>query len=127
MKPTVLLFGESQRGDFNTPLRCDSLSFLCETLGEPPEDSQGIQYAIQALLYDRNLFFYRVKEEGFSSTDYLKGFYLLQNKKTIPPFHALLMPGVGDKELLEEANRICKLHKSVLIITEKDLYDYLMG
>jgi hypothetical protein len=35
------------------------------------------------------------------------------------------MPGVGDAEIIDATNPICSLYHSLLITTEKDLYDYL--
>ncbi|MBM3197829.1 MAG: hypothetical protein FJZ58_01055 [Chlamydiae bacterium] len=125
MKPSIFLFGEAEKGEFGIPFLCDSLPMLCEALGEPPPESQGIHYAIQTLLYDRSVLFYRVQEEGFSTKDYLKGLYLLQKSSSIPSGLALCLPGVGDEEILDEATKICSLRKSFLVLTEKDLYDYL--
>ena len=125
MKPTVFLFGEAEKGDFCTPLLCRSLAQLAETLGNPPQESLGIQYAVQTLLYERELLFYRVKEEGFSTSDYMKGLKLLQNKELIPNLHAICIPGVGDYEIIEAVSTLCLMHKSLLLISEKDLYDYL--
>ena len=125
MKPAIFLFGEAEKGEFCTPLLCKSLSQLSDTLGNPPEESLGIQYAIQALLFERELVFYRVKEEGFSLSDYMKGLRLLQNKALGSELHAVCIPGVGDYEIINAMSGVCHLHKSLLVITEKDLYDYL--
>lgn len=125
MRHTIFLFGEAEKGDFCTPLICKSLPQLADTLGNPPEESLGILYAVQALLYERELIFFRVKEEGFSTQDYMRGLKLLQNKEITPHLAAICMPGVGDVEIIDATNPVCSLHKSSLIITEKDLYDYL--
>lgn len=124
MKHTVFLFGEAERGDFCTPLSCHSLAQLSDQLGNPPGESKGIPYAIQSLMYNRDLIFFRVKEEGYSVPDYMKGFRLLQ-KGTEIRISALCMPGVGDPLLINASTPICHLHQSLLIIEEKDLYDYL--
>lgn len=123
---TVFLFGEAEKGEFCTPLLCRSLPQLVDTLGNPPEESLGILYAIQTLMYDRDLIFFRVKEEGFSTEDYLRGLKLLQQKLIQFELGAICMPGVGDKEIINATSPICHLHKSFLILNEKDLYDYLM-
>ncbi len=125
MKPTVFLFGESEKGDFGTPLICHSLPHLCDTLGEPPQETQGVPYAIQTLLYNRQLVFYRVREEGFSTREYINGLRLLKQKPLPVDLHALLIPGVGDVEVIEEASSVCSMYKSLLVITQRDLYDYL--
>lgn len=125
MRRTVFLFGEAERGEFCTPLLCKSLSQLAETFGNPPEESLGILYAVQALMFERELIFFRVKEEGFSISDYMRGIRLLENKETFHNLAAICMPGVGDAEIIDATNPICSLHHSLLITTERDLYDYL--
>jgi len=124
-RPAIFLFGEAEKGDFCIPQLCKSLPQLAELFGNPPEDSLGILYAVQALLYKRDLIFFRVKEEGFSFADYMKGIKLLQNKELISSVSAICMPGVGDAEIIEATHPICTLHKSFLIVSERDLYDYL--
>jgi len=121
----VFLFGEAERGDYCTPLTCRSLLQLSEMLGNPPEETQGIFYAIQALLYNRELIFFRVEEEGFSTQDYLRGIKLLKNKQVGAELTAICMPGVGDIEIIEQVTPVCKIYKSLLIVTPEDLYDYL--
>lgn len=125
MRHTIFLFGEAEKGDFCTPLICKSLPQLADTLGNPPGDSQGILYAVQALLYERELIFFRVKEEGFSTQDYMRGLKILQNKEVVNNLAAICMPGVGDSEIIHASTPVCYLHNSSLIINEKDLYDYL--
>ena len=122
---TVFLFGEAERGDFCTPLICHSLCQLSDTLGNPPEESKGILYAVQALLYNRDLIYFRVKEEGLGLPEYMKGLSYLENKEIPFLLSAICMPGVGSPNILEATQPICRLHKSLLIIDEKDLYDYL--
>jgi hypothetical protein len=126
MQPrTIFLFGEAEKGEFCTPLLCKSLPQLAETFGNPPEESLGILYAVQALMYERELIFFRVKEEGFSVPDYMRGIHLLKNKEVFRDVAAICMPGVGDAEIIDATNPICSLYRSFLITTEKDLYDYL--
>src|SRR5580704_11507653 len=95
MRHTVFLFGEAERGDFCTPLLCKSLPQLAETFGNPPEESLGLIYAVQALMFERELIYFRVKEEGFSIADYMRGIRLLKNKETYHGLTAICMPGVG--------------------------------
>jgi hypothetical protein len=117
----VFLFGEAERGHFCAPVACRSLVELSETFGNPPEESQGLFYAIQALLFNRRLIYFRVKEEGFSIPDYMRGLHLLRARE-MPEFPAAIcMPGVGDAHLIE----MCFLFHSIMITTEKYLYDYL--
>ncbi len=124
---TIVLFGEAQKGAFQTAYYCKSLEQLSDFLGEPPSnDSLGLQFAIQALLYNRGVVFFRVKEEGFSTNDYLFGLNFLNDKELFPKISALCLPGVGDYEIVEASTSVCKEHRSLLIVTERDLYDYLM-
>ena len=125
MKSTVFLFGEAEKGEFGTPFICHSLPQLLENLGNPPEESQGIAYAVQTLLYNHDLIFCRVKEEGFSIKDYLKGLTLLKKKQLESQLHAIFIPGVGDEIIIKATIDVCFLYKSLLVLTEKDLYDYL--
>ncbi|MBI2811277.1 MAG: hypothetical protein HYX67_10675 [Candidatus Melainabacteria bacterium] len=122
---TVFLFGEAEKGDFCTPMFCKSLPQLAETFGNPPEESLGLLYAVQALMFERDLIFFRVKEEGFSVPDYMRGIRMLKNKEAFQSLSAICMPGVGDSEIIEAASPICSLYKSFLITTERDLYDFL--
>ncbi len=122
---TLFLFGAAEKGEKCKPIHCSSIEQLLEFLGNPPESSEGISYAIQALLFQHGLIYFRVSEEGFSSDDYIVGLKLLRKKEIGMPLHAICMPGVGDQELIQAATPICLLYKSILIITAKDLYDYL--
>ena len=125
MRPTIFLFGEAEKGEYGTPLLCRSMPQLADTLGNPPEDTQGIFYAVQAILFERDLFFYRVREEGFSVQDYMKGLHLLQGKDVISSLTAICIPGVGDAEIIEAVSAVCHVHKSLMVVTQQDLYDYL--
>ncbi|CUI15767.1 hypothetical protein PNK_0129 [Candidatus Protochlamydia naegleriophila] len=124
---TIALFGEAERGDFRTAYFCQYLEELDEYFGNPPNQSKGLYYAVQALLFKRNLIFFRVAEEGFSTQDYLSGLKMLEEQRIIPHLDAICMPGVGDQEVLDAAQPICGLYHSILITTEADFYDYLTG
>jgi hypothetical protein len=98
---------------------------LVDFLGNPPTGTEGLFFAIQAILYERDVLFFRVAEEGFSQLDYINGFrYLGQAVKQL---HALCLPGVGDQEIINASLPLCSHHKSPLITSQKDLYDYLTG
>lgn len=122
---TVALFGEAEKGDFQTGYLCRSLPQLVEYLGNPPPDSNGLFFAIQALLFNRHILFFRVKEEGFSQQDYFEGLRVLQKQEIIPHIEAIGLPGVGDTEIIHAATPLCKLYHSILLTTESDLFDYL--
>ncbi len=123
---TIALFGEAQRGEFQTAYYCKTLDQLCHYLGEPPsQDCKGLEFAVQALLFKRDVVYFRVHEEGFSTQDYLKGFNFLENRQLFPQISAICLPGVGNSTIIEATNPVCSLHQSFLVLTEKDLYDYL--
>jgi len=125
MKSSVALFGQAEKGVFDKPYFLKTLDQLMDFLGQAPEDSLGLGFAIQALMYERPLIFFRVEEEGFSIEDYYSGFKKLAQKEHIGQIDALCLPGVGDTEILEKAEPLCHIHKSVIILTEKDFYDFL--
>lgn len=123
---TIALFGEAEKGKYRTAYYCRSMAELAEHFGEPPsEEAKGLHFAIQALLYNRGVIFFRVHEEGFSSQDYLQGLNLLEKKDQIPRLSALCLPGVGSGEIIEATTPIISIHQSFLIFSESDLYDYL--
>lgn len=122
---TMALFGEAERGQFHIPYYCTSLPQLVENLGNPPADSKGLYFAVQALLYEHNVIFYRVEEEGFSYQDYFRGFKILEEQELLPALKAICLPGVGDEEILNAALPLCTASHSIIITTESDLYDYL--
>lgn len=122
MNHIVALFGEAEKGQFKKPYLVHDLPELIDLLGNPPADSEGLFFAIQALLYKRELIYFRVRDEGFSRHDYINGFKHLAAVKQL---NALCLPGVGDPTILEASQEICEMHKSAIITTQKDLYDYL--
>ena len=126
MNHTLALFGEAGRGEFHTAYYCKTLEQLCEFLGEPPsKDCKGLDFAIQALLYQRGVVYFRVHEEGFSTQDYLSGFNFLENKNKFPDITAICLPGVGNAEIIQATDPICSIYRSFLILNETDFYDYL--
>jgi hypothetical protein len=121
----IALFGEAEKGSFDSAYHCRTLGQLADYLGNPPPNSLGLFYAIQALLFQYELLFFRVKEEGFSLQDYIQGSRLLSATRTTYPLSAICVPGVGNKEIIEAIEPVCFYHHSVLIMNEADLYDYL--
>lgn len=122
---TIALFGEAEKGEFRTAYYCQSLEQLDEFFGNPPPNSKGLYYAVQALLFKRQLIFFRVSEEGFSTQDYLSGVRLLEQQKLIPQLDAICIPGVGDPDVLNAVYPICHQYHSILITNEADFYDFL--
>lgn len=122
---TIALFGEAERGEFRTAYHCQSLPQLVDYLGNPPPESRGLYYAVQALLYHHPLIFFRVKEEGFALQDYLLGLRLLETDNLINKISAICVPGVGNSEIIQILTPLCQVNHRILITTESDLYDYL--
>jgi len=123
---TIALFGEAEKGDYNTPYFCKTLPDLVKYFGNPPNQSLGLYFAVQAILYHRDLIFLRVSEEGYSADDYLAGVDLLKDQKLIPEVTAICMPGVCESSILNKVTPICQIYHTLLITTEADLYDYIM-
>lgn len=121
----IAMFGEAEKGDYSTIYHCQTLPQLVEYLGNPPADSRGLYYAVQALLYHHQLFFLRVQEEGFSIKDYQRGLQLLRTGDLFSKIAAIAIPGVGDVEIINSIAPLCLAYHNILITTENDLYDYL--
>ena len=122
---TIALFGEAERGEFQTAYFCQSLEELDEYFGNPPPASKGLYYAVQALLFKRQLIFFRVQEEGYSTQDYLTGVQLLEQQEIIPHLDAICIPGVGDQQVIDALQPLFIHYHSILITNESDFYDYL--
>lgn len=122
---TVALFGEAEKGDFKRAHHFNTIPQLLECLGHPPAESRGIYCAIQALLYQRELLYFRVREEGFSYEDYLLGLKLLLCKDLVQKLAAVCLPGVGDAEILDAIEPVCQTYHSIIITNASDFYDYL--
>lgn len=122
---TIALFGEAEKGEFEKGYLCRTLPQLVEVFGNPPPNSYGLYCAVQALLYQRDLLFFRVREEGYSYQDYLTGLRLLEAQNVIAHVAALCLPGVGSSKIIQVMIPFCHVHHSILITTESDLYDYL--
>ena len=126
MRPRVAVFGEASKGAYHVPHCPRDLLELEALLGHPPRGSLGIEFAVQTILFERDLIFFRVEEEGFSEPDYYAGLRLLI--RTLPlrqGLAALSLPGVGDGEILEAAAPLTEQERALLIMSERDLYDYL--
>jgi hypothetical protein len=121
----VALFGESEKGQFQVPHYVNELPQLVDRLGNPPPESEGLFFAIQALLFQRELIYFRVEAEGYSDPDYFLGLKHLGDRKKTKKLHAVCLPGVGDSKIIHATNAICEMHGSLLITSQKDLYDYL--
>jgi hypothetical protein len=118
----MALFGEAEKGPFDIIYPVQNLVQLMETFGHPPSGTQGLFFAVQALLYDRDLLFIRVHSEGFDQEQYFSMLRLLREEK---PLHALCLPGVGDPDIFHATTPICRRQKALLITHESALYDFL--
>jgi len=124
--PACVLFGEAEKGSLGTLYYCPSLERLFCYFGSPPYDTEGLYYAIQAILYGKPLLYFRVHEEGVSTEDYLLGLHLLREQKNeIPHVGALFLPGVGSQAIIDEGLLVCREHHGLLLMKEADFYDYL--
>lgn len=121
----IALFGEAEKGSFNHGFMCGGVLELMDYVGNPPPDSLGLYYAIQALMYHHQLLFFRVEEEGYSKADYFNGIQILTESPLIHTVQAICTPGVGDPAIIDALVPICHQHHQILITNERDLYDYL--
>ncbi len=122
---TIALFGEAEKGDFQSAYFCNTLEQLVDNFGNAPINSNGLYFAVQALLYRRNLIFFRVQEEGYSLHDYNFGMNLLFSQNQTSKISAICMPGVGNREIIRATTTLCAIYHSIFITTEADFYDYL--
>jgi len=125
MQHTVAILGEAEKGKFKTLYFLRDLGGLMDSFGSPPPESLGLYFAIQALLFERNLIYFRVEEEGFSEADYYAGLQTLERSTKVKRLSALCLPGVGDPKILLASKNLCLLHNSLLLTTPQDLHDYL--
>lgn len=122
----IALFGEAERGALEKAYYCKNLRELFEYLGEPPDETHGLFFAIQTLLFGRQVIYFRVREEGISVPDYQFGLHLLRDMNpALIRMQALFLPGCGSSELLDEGLLLCKEQRSLLIVREVDFYDYM--
>ena len=122
---TLALFGEAEKGTFRKPHLFRSLPQVMESLGNPPPESRGLFFAVQAMMYNYDLIFFRVEEEGFSYQDYFSGLKTMEKEDLFNNLSAICLPGVGDSEIIDAVMPLCQHHQSIFITSEADLYDYL--
>ncbi len=122
---TIALFGEAERGRLHEGVFCETLPQLIDIFGQPPPSSQGLILAIQSLLYGRQLIYFRVREEGFSSEDYFEGIDQIEKSEWASRVSAFAIPGVGDSTIIHAIIPLCAIYHSILITTQADLHDYL--
>ena len=126
--PVVALFGQAEKGAWDTLYFCSTPIDLYTYLGDPPQDTCGLHFALQMLSFGMPIMYFRVREEGVSYHDYCFGFKLLKQAHTaVITLKALFLPGVGSQELIDEGAKLCQDRHSLLIMTESDFYDYIHG
>lgn len=125
MKSTIVLFGESEKGQYQAGYLCHSLIDLCSSLGNCTNQGNGIPLAIQLIMLNYSVLFFRVEEEGFNAEHYFFGANFLNKQKLIKNFTAIAIPGVGDNHIIEAFIPICHKYQSFLVLNEQDLYDLL--
>jgi hypothetical protein len=123
---TMALFGEAEKGAYHAPYYCETLPQLVDYFGNPPPESLGLYFAVQALLFKRKIIFFRVEEEGYSLQDYFIGMRALETHTNIPHLEAIGIPGVGNSEIIQAVTPLCIFYKSILVFTERDFFDYMM-
>lgn len=121
----IALFGEAEKGAFQQGFLCGQITELMEQFGNPPPESRGLHYAVQVLLYQYHLIFFRVEQEGFSKRDYFNGIKILTASPLIQNVHAIYTPGVGDRSIINALVPLCHEYHQILITNEADFYDYL--
>jgi hypothetical protein len=122
---TVALFGEAEKGAFQTLFHLTNLMDLNHYLGNPPPYSEGIPNAIEILYKNYHVLYIRVEEEGVALRDYYLGLKLLETEETSKKITAIMMPGVSDNDLIERCSFFCRKRASIILMNEKDLYDHL--
>ena len=126
MKSRIFLFGEAEKAKSCQPLAIGSLADLSEKVGNfSTSGGQGLDCAVQILLFNHELIFYPVREEGFSPEDYFRGIEFLEKEGKTMQLCAVSLPGVGDPQIIDALMPICQREKLLLILCESDLYDYL--
>jgi len=121
----LFVFGQAQKGVFCRPTLCKNAHDLFINFGHPPSDTHGIFFALSAVLQQQMCIFFRVKEEGFSTPDYLLGLHILKSQWDHLRLHAIGLPGVGDNRLIEQTELFCHKKKTLLVMNEQDLFDFL--
>lgn len=121
----LFVFGESEKGPLCRPTFCKDPLDLFTYFGHQVSGTCGFDLAAQSLLLKRPCVFFRIREEGFSDLDYLRGLHILKSDWKTINISAIGVPGLGNPDLLDEIERLCKQRRSIILIEEKDLCDFL--
>lgn len=122
----VVVFGQAETGPFErlTPVRC--VEELFDSFGSPPEDSAGINLALQSLFFFKECFYFRVSSEGENLKEYYHGLHRLAKWDCPDFFCSLFLPGVSDPELIDHVSQKFGTH-CLLCIDPRDYYDWKMS
>ncbi|MCH9612133.1 MAG: hypothetical protein S4CHLAM102_06160 [Chlamydiia bacterium] len=122
----IAIFGEAGSGPFGIPHYIQSVTEFEQAMGQL-SDGKGFELAIQSLMHKRHLYYIRVAEEGFSLKDYEMGFESLMTRNLPTSLAAVALPGVGDEKIIDKCLPLLNLHKSILLMSEEDFYDFMTG
>ena len=123
----LFIFGQAEKGALCRPTLCKHPIDLIQQFGHPPKETFGLYLAIQTVLLKTPCIYFRVEEEGFSYRDYFRGLDILKSDWEGVPIQAIGLPGVGNMEIIEKTERLFLKKRSLILITEKDLFDFLTG
>lgn len=121
----LFIFGESEKGVLCRPTLCNTIVDLFQNFGHPPEGANGLFCATQTVLMKKPCVFFRVKEEGYSLDDYLKGLDILKNDWKGVTLQGIGIFGCSDKDVIEKTERLCLQRRSLILINQSDLFDIL--
>lgn len=122
----IAIFGEAEIGSFKSLITLNSIPELTDKLGRPTKKGIGIHMAIQAILYDREILYYRIpNEEEPSCKEYLHGLNLLGRSTFINPLVAIALPAVNHRDILYRAKHLCHHCKILFLPNERDLYNFI--
>lgn len=123
MKTTLALFGEAEKGLYDTAHLCHNVEEMYHYLGN--KTTKGLSLATQGINHGYDILYFRVKEEGYSLDDYFFGLQFLNTHINDLSLSALSLPGVGDLYVIEAARSLCQKYQCLLLVSDQDLYDLI--
>lgn len=122
----VVVFGQAETGPFERMTLVRSSEELFDSFGLPPQDSEGINLALQSLFYFRECFYFRVSTEGENLREYYQGIQRLAKWDCPEFFCSLFLPGVSDQAFIDHVSSLFGRH-CLLCIDPRDYYDWRMS
>lgn len=123
-RKSIVIFGESTKGEFLNLFPIRTLPDLSTFLGGPTSSGIGIHMAIQSLLFEKEVLFIKVFEEGYDLDHYSLGLKEIDRNPDLL-IDAIALPGAGSNEIVKKASLLAKKKKAFIVLTEKDLYDFM--